>query len=101
MQPMIAFLFVLLIISIITDASLFDFLILRSFLRYKHYLIKPIVEDHLCNFADSQHKSLYKTEIVFVNLKFNKFSILKLRMDEYSTLNVKISQSRTVPPKNF
>ena len=78
---MIAFLFALLVISVITDASLFDFLILRSFLKYKHYLIKPILEDHLCNFADSQHKSLYKTEIAFGNLKFNKFSMLKLRMN--------------------
>ena len=78
---MIAFLFALLVISVITDASLFDFLILRSFLKYKHYLIKPILEDHLCNFADSQHKSLYKTEIAFGNLKLNKFSILKLRMN--------------------
>ena len=81
MQPMIAFLFALLVISVITDASLLDFLILRSFLKYKHYLIKPILEDHLCNFADSQHKLLYKTEIAFGNLKFNKFSILKLRMN--------------------
>ena len=81
MQPMIAFLFALLVISVITDVSLFDFLILRSFLKYKHYLIKPILEDHLCNFADSQHKSLYKTEIAFGNLKLNKFSILKLRMN--------------------
>ena len=81
MQPMIAFLFALLVISVITDASLFDFLILRSFLKYKHYLIKPILEDHLCNFTDSQHKSLYKTEIAFGNLKLNKFSILKLRMN--------------------
>lgn len=81
MQPMIAFLFALLVISVITDASLFDFLILRSFLKYKHYLIKPILEDHLCNFADSQHKLLYKTEIAFGNLKLNKFSILKLRMN--------------------
>ena len=81
MQPMIAFLFALLVISVITDASLFDFLILRSFLKYKHYLIKAILEDHLCNFTDSQHKSLYKTEIAFGNLKLNKFSILKLRMN--------------------
>ena len=45
----------------------------------KHFLIKPILGDDLCNFTDTQYKSLYKTTILFCSLKFNKFAILRLR----------------------
>ena len=54
--------------------------------KYKHFLIKPILEDDLCNFTDSQYKSLYKTAILFGSLKLNKFVILKLRINEVKQL---------------
>ena len=38
------------------------------------------------NFTDSQYKSLYKTAILFGSLKFNKFAILKLRINEIKQL---------------
>ena len=54
--------------------------------KYKHFLIKPILEDDLCNFTDSQYKLLYKTAIFFGSLKFNEVAILKLRINKIKQL---------------
>ena len=58
-------------------------------------LIKPILEDHLRNFTDSQYKSLYKTAILFGSLQFNKFVTLKLMINEIKQLfKIKAKASR-------
>ena len=54
--------------------------------KHEYFLITPILEDDLCNFTDSQYKLLYKTEILCASSEFNKFAMLKLRINEIDQL---------------
>lgn len=46
--------------------------------KYKLFLMEPIPEEDLCNFTDS---NLYKSAVLFGNLKFNKFAISMSRIN--------------------